>query len=159
MSSERRGPSPQPADTRCGRETEPFERGSADTTVAEARAAVADYVLAHCPWVSRQGVVLTVSELVSNAVRHTDGWWRLRVRAGEAELVIEIEDGSPRLPEPRRPDFTGEGGLGLHIVDRLVSRFEVEPGVPAGGKTVRAVWLREADEDGPDRLTAQAIDG
>lgn len=155
-SSDRRGPSPQLAEGSSGREAVVLERGSADTTVAEARAAVADYVRAHCPWVSQQGVVLAVSELVSNAIRHADGWWRLRVRADRAELVIEIEDCSPDLPEPRRPDFTGAGGLGLHIVERLVSRFEVWPDVPAGGKTVCAVWCREdAQEAGPDRLTEQ----
>ncbi|WP_051450701.1 ATP-binding protein [Actinospica robiniae] len=158
MSSDRRVPSPQLADTQLadtsyGPDPQPLERGSGDATIAEARAAVADYVTAHCPWVSPQGVVLAVSELVSNAIRHADGWWLLRVRAGEEELAVEIEDRSPAPPEPRRPDYTGEGGLGLHIVARLVSRFEVEAGVPAGGKTVRAVWCREADE--PHRLTAQ----
>lgn len=157
MSSDRRGPSPHLVDTSAGA-ARPLERESADATIAEARAVVADYVSANCAWVPVQGVVLVVSELVSNAVRHAGGWWRLRVEARETALILEIEDLSPVLPTPREPDLSGDGGLGLHIVERLVSGFEVEPGVPAGGKTVRAVWLREADEDGDetDRLTARA---
>lgn len=156
MSADRRGPS-SPLTDAMAAATPPLERESSDTTIAEARAFVADYVGAHCPWASAQGVVLVVSELVSNAVRHADGWWRLRVQAREAVLAIEIEDLSPALPEPREPSFHGEGGLGLHIVDRLVSGFEVRLGVPAGGKTVRALWSRPADEgeDEPHRLTAQ----
>jgi len=154
MSSHRRGPWPHLVDTPYGRAQAPLERSSHDATIAEARAVVADYVGAHCPWVSAQSVVLVVSELVSNAVRHAEGWWRLRVRAHERALVVEIEDLGAGLPEPREPDLTGDGGLGLHIVERLVTRFEVVPGVPAGGKTVRAVWRRD-DEAEADRLTPE----
>ncbi|MGW1074318.1 ATP-binding protein [Streptomyces sp. NPDC002537] len=106
---------------------------------AGARRATAEFLARHCPWADLDAVVLVVSELVANAIRHTGGWWRLCVRAAQGRLVVEIADASPRPPEPRPPDLSGGGGLGWHMIERLAPRLEVVDRAPSG-KTVRASW-------------------
>ncbi|GAA3490605.1 MULTISPECIES: ATP-binding protein [Streptomyces] len=110
---------------------------------ATARDAAAVYLAQHCPWADLDAVLLVVSELVTNAVRHTSGWWRLRLRVGKEQLVIDMEDSSREPPVPREPDFAGGGGFGWHMVQRLAGQVEVRP-LP-DGKQVRATWLRPAD--------------
>ncbi|MBT2384602.1 ATP-binding protein [Streptomyces sp. ISL-11] len=109
---------------------------------AGARHATAEFLATHCPWADLDAVVLVVSELVTNAIRHTGGWWRLCVRAVQGRLVVEIADASPCPPVPRAPDLTGAGGLGWHMVERLATCLEIDRGPQ--GKTVRATWLRPA---------------
>lgn len=109
---------------------------------ATARDAAAEYVAEHCPWADLDAVLLVVSELVANAVRHTSGWWRLTLRADPEELVVEIDDASDEPPVAREPDFAGGGGFGWHMVQRLAGRVEVRP-LPEG-KRVRASWPRPA---------------
>ncbi|MGW0702007.1 ATP-binding protein [Streptomyces sp. NPDC002867] len=107
---------------------------------AGARTATAEFLLHHCPWADPDAVLLVVSELVSNAVRHTAGWWRLHLTAGADTLVVQIEDSSPLPPVARPPSFSGEGGFGWHMVQRLAGRVEVCP--QPYGKTVQATWMR-----------------
>ncbi|GHH48314.1 ATP-binding protein [Streptomyces candidus] len=109
---------------------------------ASARETAAAYLTQHCAWADLDAVLLVVSELVTNAVRHTSGWWRLRLRAGHERLVVEMDDSSPQPPVPREPDFAGGGGFGWHMVQRLAGQVEVRP-LPEG-KRVRATWLRSA---------------
>lgn len=109
---------------------------------ANARETAAAYLAQHCPWADFDAVLLVVSELVTNAVRHTSGWWRLRLRAGHEKLVVEIDDSSPDPPVARAPDFAGGGGFGWHMVQRLAGQVEVRT-LP-DGKQVRATWLRPA---------------
>ncbi|MFC8918145.1 ATP-binding protein [Streptomyces sp. NPDC047821] len=107
---------------------------------ASARDTAARFVAEHCPWADLDAVQLVVTELTANALRHTDGWWRLRLRAEHGELTVEVDDSSPAAPEARAPDFEGGGGFGWPMVLSLAGRVEVQPR-PAG-KTVRAVWSR-----------------
>ncbi|WP_274567618.1 ATP-binding protein [Streptomyces spiramyceticus] len=109
---------------------------------AKAREAAAHYLAQHCPWADLDAVLLVVSELVTNAVRHTPGWWRLRLLAGLEELVVEMDDSSAQPPVPREPDFSGGGGFGWPMVLRLAGRVEIRP-LPQG-KRVRATWPRPA---------------
>ncbi|UQI47937.1 ATP-binding protein [Streptomyces sp. HU2014] len=109
---------------------------------AGARHATAEFLARHCPWADPEAVVLVVSELVANAIRHTGGWWRLCVRAVQGRLVVEIADASPEPPVPRAPDLTGGGGLGWHMVEKLATQLEVVRQGDGKGKTVRATWLR-----------------
>ncbi|MGW7417500.1 ATP-binding protein [Streptomyces sp. NPDC054863] len=109
---------------------------------ATAREAAAAFLAQHCTWADFDAVLLVVGELVTNAVRHTSGWWRLRLRTGQGQLVVEIDDSSPDPPVPREPDFSGSGGFGWHMVQRLAGHVEVRP-LP-DGKRVRATWLHPA---------------
>ncbi|MGW7467452.1 ATP-binding protein [Streptomyces xantholiticus] len=107
---------------------------------AGARTATAEFLMQHCPWADPDAVLLVASELVTNAVRHTAGWWRLRLTAGHDTLVIQMDDSSPQPPVAREPDFTGGGGFGWHMVQRLACRVEVRR-LPYG-KSIHAIWVR-----------------
>ncbi|MEV6314038.1 ATP-binding protein [Streptomyces sp. NPDC051776] len=110
--------------------------------ISRAREVTATYVARSCPWANTDDVVLVVSELVTNAVRHTTGWWRLRIRRMRGRrrgLVVDVDDTSGKEPTVRAPDLTGGGGgHGWHIVRRLATAVEVVP--RPYGKTVRATW-------------------
>ena len=108
---------------------------------ARARRATADFLARHCPWADLDAVLLVVSELVSNAVQHTAGWWRLHLAAAQDTLVVEIDDSSPAIPVSREPDFSGSGGFGWHMVHQLAGKVEISP-LPCG-KRVQATWVRK----------------
>jgi anti-sigma regulatory factor (Ser/Thr protein kinase) len=82
-------------------------------------------------------VVLVVSELVSNALRHGGGCIGLDIQAHENGAVIGVADGSPEFRH--RPQALGEGsnGRGLFIVEALTAAWGVSP--HHGGKRV---WVR-----------------
>lgn len=117
-----------------------------------ARAAVRD-ALADTLWHAMvQDIVEAVSELVTNAVLHTDGSQvPLRVYAGPGVVIVEVDDADSApagfgasLParaaivNPRT--VTGLGGLGLYLVASLASRSGQQRF--AGGKTVWAAFDR-----------------
>ncbi|MEE1929651.1 ATP-binding protein [Streptomyces sp. TRM 70351] len=82
-------------------------------------------------------VVLLVSELVTNAHRHGRTDADLRLRASRDGVRVAVDDEDPAPPVRRSPDLvSGTGGLGLHILERLSSRWGVEP--HGGGKRVWA---------------------
>jgi anti-sigma regulatory factor (Ser/Thr protein kinase) len=107
---------------------------------AAARSTAAAFLEQYCPWADPDAVLLVVSELVTNAVRHTPGWWRLRLTAEGETMRVEVDDASPRPPVARSPDFSGGGGFGWHMVLKLAEHVEIRP-LP-DGKRVRAVWQR-----------------
>jgi DNA-binding NarL/FixJ family response regulator len=71
-------------------------------------------------------VELLVSELVSNAVIHAGTDPRLEVRIAADTVRVEVYDADPSSPVARQPDSAGPGGRGLHLVDRLASRWGFE---------------------------------
>ncbi|MFD5783658.1 ATP-binding protein [Streptomyces sp. NPDC058220] len=109
---------------------------------AAARGTAAEFLKQHCPWADLDAVLLVVSELATNAIRHTSGWWRLHLTAADETLTVEMDDSSPLPPVARRPDFAGGGGFGWHMVLRLAGHVEITP-LP-DGKRVKAVWHRSA---------------
>lgn len=111
---------------------------SLEGDVSEARRATAAFLTAQCPWVEADAVVLVVSELVTNAIRHTTGWWRLSVRVRRNCLVVDLDDSSTTAPTARPGDLAGAGGHGWHIVRRLAADVEVLG--RTCGKTVRVSW-------------------
>lgn len=87
-------------------------------------------------------VILVVSELVTNALRHGGGACTLRLTAHPGAIEVAVGDSSPRLPRMRTPDLVeGTGGFGWHMVNDLAHRVVVTPG-PEGGKTVHALLPR-----------------
>lgn len=108
-----------PADPRC---------------VAEARHHALE-ALAELPRVAEIASLL-VSELATNALRHTRGGFQLVVDLTPAHVRIEVHDTSPTAPLPRRPDADEGGGRGLLIVGSLADAWGVERW-PDG----KAVWF------------------
>jgi two-component sensor histidine kinase len=87
-------------------------------------------------------VSLLVTELIANGVRHGGGdaagaTLHLLLQGRGAVLHVEVinADHLGRRVAPRKPDLTGGGGIGLHLVDRLASRWGVRGGLPT------AVWF------------------
>lgn len=74
--------------------------------------------------------VLLVSEVVSNSVRHaslddTDAI-EVRVRGSHSKLRIDVSDPGPGFDPQRVRAIEHEGGWGLHLLDRLATRWGVE---------------------------------
>ncbi|MEO3753937.1 ATP-binding protein [Streptomyces sp. B6B3] len=83
-------------------------------------------------------LVLVVSELVTNALRHGGGRYTLGLTADPHAITVSVSDPSPTPPQARTPDLTsGTGGLGWPMVRHLTSHLTTVPG-PGPGKTIRA---------------------
>lgn len=91
-------------------------------------------------------LVLVVSEMVTNAVRHGSPPVQLEVVADAEAVVVAVVDGSARRPEPRIAEDDAEGGRGMTLVDLLSSEHGVDPNPP--GKTVWARVQRRARDAG-----------
>lgn len=95
---------------------------STPTVVSEARrtatAKVADWGLEDLVFTTE----LVVSELVTNAIRYTDGPVRLRLIRGRS-LVCEVFDSGATAPHLRHPRAMDEGGRGLLLVSQLAQRW------------------------------------
>ncbi|MFJ3584958.1 ATP-binding protein [Streptomyces sp. NPDC090127] len=90
--------------------------------------------------------VLIVSELVTNAVRHTRGPCELTLTVQGTTLDVAVTDHSEELPDLHRRTGDQRGGFGLEIVRRLGGAITVVPRL--GGKTVHVAL----------RLSAPALD-
>lgn len=90
-----------------------------------------------------QDMHLLVTELVTNSVRHADAAAdapvHLEVSVGGDRVFVAVEDGGRGFePTPRSADSPRDSGWGLHLVERLSSRW----GVTGDGRT--RVWLELA---------------
>jgi signal transduction histidine kinase/serine phosphatase RsbU (regulator of sigma subunit)/DNA-binding response OmpR family regulator/anti-sigma regulatory factor (Ser/Thr protein kinase) len=72
-------------------------------------------------------VMLIVSELVTNAVRHGKPPIRLHLRHCDEGLVVTVADGSPAEPEVRDSDREVPNGRGLHLVAALSNQWGTRP--------------------------------
>ncbi|MFD3486140.1 ATP-binding protein [Streptomyces sp. NPDC058665] len=87
-------------------------------------------------------VVLVVSELVTNALRHGGGTFNLHLTAHPDTVEVAVDDTSPRTPRMRTPDLNGgSGGFGWPMVNSLAHATAVTRR-PDGGKTVGAFLAR-----------------
>ncbi|MFJ6676148.1 ATP-binding protein [Actinosynnema sp. NPDC091369] len=114
----------------------PIDRGAAGLARDFVRKTLADlgYLGDH------SDVVLVVSELVSNALRHTATIPVIRLVGDVRRLRIEVADGSPVLPRPRLSATVG--GWGLQLVARLTTAWGADPDL--GGKVVWCEMSAEA---------------
>jgi signal transduction histidine kinase len=87
-----------------------------------------------------QIVVLLASELVSNAVKHGGAESvGLRCAVAADHVRVEVRDNGPGFARRIvKPDPSGVGGWGLHLVDELSSRWGI-----VGGEGAR-VWFEVA---------------
>ncbi|MGX1545604.1 ATP-binding protein [Streptomyces adustus] len=88
-------------------------------------------------------LLLVVSELVTNADRHSNGPYILELEGTDATIAVSVYDSSAALPLrfPRDPRRVGRHGL--EIVHALARQVTAER-VPVG-KRVRAVLTLSAD--------------
>ncbi|MEU6108525.1 ATP-binding protein [Streptomyces albidoflavus] len=115
------------------------------SAVADARGTARTFVDKLEPSVASEAadaVVLVVSELVTNALRHGGGRCTLDLTAHPDGIEVAVHDRSPRAPRMRTPDLTGRtGGFGWPMVNRL-SRATAVNRRADGGKTVSALLAR-----------------
>ncbi|MFF1546615.1 ATP-binding protein [Streptomyces sp. NPDC058291] len=85
--------------------------------------------------------VLIVSELVTNAVRHTQEPCLLTLTVQGAQWDIAVADHSEELPDLHaRAGAGAHGGFGMEIICRLGGEVRIVPAL--GGKTVHVLlWL------------------
>lgn len=81
-------------------------------------------------------LLLLVSELVTNADRHSNGPYILELEGTDSEVTVSVYDSSSALPRrfPKDPERIGRHGL--EIVHALASEVTAER-VPVG-KRIRA---------------------
>lgn len=108
-------------------------------------------VLAAAGCAAVDDVLLVVTELVGNAIRHTasgryGGTLTLHVLdAGQQLIHIEVVDsGAATFPEPREPDPESFGGRGLWLVNQCSAKWGVRE-IDGG---CRAVWALLPSTDG-----------
>ncbi|MGW1024556.1 SpoIIE family protein phosphatase [Streptomyces sp. NPDC002577] len=85
-------------------------------------------------------VLLVVSELVTNALVHTEGPVRLDLTRIEDRLRVAVADASPRTPvKPANLGWEATGGRGILLVEAVSAAWGT---VPAGGG--KQVWCEIA---------------
>ena len=110
-----------------------FEDGRAAEVFAPTRDAIAaarHFVAAALealaqPHLVDDAVVVT-SELVTNALHHADGPFRVTVVREESAVRVGVEDRNPAEPVRRRPSKDVANGRGMSIVDRIASVWGVD---------------------------------
>ncbi|WP_030557095.1 ATP-binding protein [Streptomyces exfoliatus] len=115
------------------------------TSIAGARDSAREFLEGLVPALASEAaetVVLVVSELVTNALRHGGGTCTLNLTAHPDSIEVAVHDPSPQVPRMRTPDLNdGTGGFGWPMVNRLAHTTAVTR-QPTGGKTVSAFLAR-----------------
>jgi anti-sigma regulatory factor (Ser/Thr protein kinase) len=104
--------------------------------------------------------VLTVSELVTNALRHGLPPLGLVVRRRKGAVRIDVMDARPEPLEDMgrlQPDELAESGRGLEIIRAVADDLGSEH-IPGDGKNVYASWNVAADRAGQDQQTPRAAE-
>ncbi|MFJ4894948.1 ATP-binding protein [Streptomyces sp. NPDC088788] len=128
-----------------------FTSDSDTASPADARKLALSYLRVHCPDADVEAVQIVLSELVTNAVRHTvTGSWSLDLRYDNSHgdgiglLTLRVHDRDIRLPRQRDDSsigwhpLDGRGGLGLLLVQKLTDQVGVER--TRNGKTITVQW-------------------
>lgn len=103
---------------------------------ADARAAAKAFVATLDPRLAAttlQDLLLLVSELVTNALRHAGAVTALAFGADEAMLYVQVADPSPERPRQRTPDLRGgTGGFGWPLILKLAEKVDIRDHAPRG---------------------------
>ncbi|GAA3012182.1 histidine kinase-like protein [Streptomyces sp. KhCrAH-43] len=99
------------------------------TRAADARAAAKAFIATLVPRPAAttvQDLLLLVSELVTNAIRHAGAVTGLAFGADDTTLYVSVTDPSPERPKQRTPDLRGgTGGFGWPLITRLAKKAEI----------------------------------
>lgn len=85
-------------------------------------------------------VVLTASELVTNAVQAGASVVEVTVRVSPRRLDLVVTDDAAGWPTPTSAAMDDTAGRGLRIVDQLTDSWDVA--ATKSGKAVTASWFR-----------------
>jgi anti-sigma regulatory factor (Ser/Thr protein kinase) len=102
-------------------------------SVGRARSFVRDVLTEDsCDWLNdelRERVVLLVSEVATNAVRHGAGahFWVECHLADSARLTVSVYDEGPGRPRQRHATVDDESGRGLELLDLLADEWRFTP--------------------------------
>ncbi|MEU1657174.1 ATP-binding protein [Streptomyces griseofuscus] len=116
--------------------------------IAEARAFAAQFLeQLRTEWCADIGrgadgeLLLVVSELVTNADRHSDGPYILELEGTDTAVTVSVCDSSTALPQlfPKNPQRIGRHGL--EIVHALATEVAVER-IPVGKRVIARFMLR-----------------
>jgi anti-sigma regulatory factor (Ser/Thr protein kinase) len=144
---ELRAPVPDPV--QAGRPIVELE----DPSPAAARRAVVDAGQGVLAAGELADLVLAVSEVVTNGLRHGVGPVRLRMWVGDDRIIVEIHDGGSGPDDPYAgllPAGTGlGGGLGLWLTHQLCNHVTLTRG--DGGFSVRLTAGNPHERPEPDR--------
>jgi anti-sigma regulatory factor (Ser/Thr protein kinase) len=88
-------------------------------------------------------IVLSVSELTTNAINHGARPVQLRLRMQRHHLMLEVRDSGKGIPSMRLSEPDEVSGRGLLIVSRVSERWGIRSG-PAG----KTVWAQFRLPDG-----------
>jgi len=91
-----------------------------------------------------EDAVLMISELVTNAVRHTRDVVLVLVTLHSATLRVDVSDNDHTMPVAPDAEHNATSGRGLRIVEALADHWGITP--TADGKTI---WF-EIDLDHPE---------
>jgi PAS domain S-box-containing protein len=95
---------------------------------------------------------LLVSEILTNAIRHTRLAISLRLYCTDREVIAEITDDNPHVPMPVLAKPIDDYGRGLALVETLASRWG---SLPANGGKVVWFTLTTDDQDHNQLATGQ----
>jgi len=84
-------------------------------------------------------VLLGVSELVTNAVRHAGGVTDFHLESEREGVAVEVSDASVRRPRTVEINPSVPGGFGWMLVRELASEVTIALH-PGRGKTIRAAF-------------------
>ncbi|MEU9959776.1 ATP-binding protein [Streptomyces sp. NPDC050982] len=117
----------------------PLADDSALRAVGQARSVARGFLAVAAPEGESavDAVLLVMSELFTNAVRHAGGATGFRLEAGPGTVTVAVYDASTVSPCALPLDVTSPGGFGWHLVREL--SVDVRAKVHAAGKTVTAV--------------------
>lgn len=141
--------------TRCWRELKvPLEPGDV-RAIAPLRylagSALTSWGIDH---VKVDDVLLVLSELATNALVYTDDTVQVRLFRSAGQIVLDVADTNPVLPDFDSGPGGGADGLrgyGLKlVVTSLADTVTVTPH-PCGGKTIAAVFMTGPEEVGSSR--------
>ncbi|MFJ3883161.1 ATP-binding protein [Streptomyces sp. NPDC090077] len=105
--------------------------------VGEVRRALRELVRHRCRGETAEVAELLITEVVTNALVHTDQGAEVSATVRGGRLRVEVRDHAARLPRPHVPSADdGTHGRGLVLVQALADAWGVDPLAMGSGKVV-----------------------